>query len=209
MSAFALLALRWLHVISGAAWLGHLYVLNFAVFPLGLAAWSRNDAAAAFLRRAIGWIRVLVLLTILSGLALFAMVYMRTPGAGFGPSPLWRGEDGLTAAGLWISAGMLIAAAMGVVSWFLLAPLVERLLSGGLPEDERAALEGRAAGVLRFNAALSGPLLFCMLAPSHFGVFDGWDFLAATAVGVAAMEAALVFARRSSRAGTGGGSDRT
>src|SRR5271169_2885832 len=96
---------RWLHVIAGITWIGHLYFFNFVNVPLQAAL---DDAAKKavnpkLLPRALWWFRWGAMLTLISGVLLYAMIYMYDPVAGFGMA-------GARVPSAWIMMGMLFGA---------------------------------------------------------------------------------------------------
>src|SRR5271156_3449703 len=110
-------AFRWLHVIAGITWIGHLYFFNWVNAPMQAVL---DDAAKKavnpqLMPRALWWFRWGAMLTLLSGLVLFTFIYCYTPGVGFGPNALMQGMEGvLSDRARWIMWGMLF----GVIMWF-------------------------------------------------------------------------------------------
>src|SRR5579864_2257810 len=90
---------RWLHVIAGITWIGHLYFFNFVNVPLQAALDDAGKKAvnSKLMPRALWWFRWGAMTTFVAGLLLFMMNYMYVPGAGFGPSPLMVDAEGITA----------------------------------------------------------------------------------------------------------------
>jgi uncharacterized membrane protein len=127
------------------------------------------------------------MITFLAGLVLFTMNYMYTPGVGFGPSPLFQDENGLTARALWILFGMLLGTIMWFNVWFVIWPIQKALLLGKVPQEKVAATRKRALLTSRINSFLSGPMLFGMLAPAHYGGVNIITLLVATALGAVAI----------------------
>src|SRR5438105_3089416 len=101
---------RWLHVIAGITWIGHLYFFNFVNVPLQAALDDAGKKAAnpKLLPRALWWFRWGAMITFLAGLILFTMIYMYTPGQGFGPNAVFRDTAGLTSRAVWILLGMVL-----------------------------------------------------------------------------------------------------
>jgi uncharacterized membrane protein len=194
------LIVRWLHVIAGITWIGHLYFFNFVNVPLQGAL---DDAAKKavnphLMPRALWWFRWGAMVTFLAGLALFALTYFYAPGVGFGPTSLLMDAEGLTARAMWILLGMLLGAIMWFNVWFIIWPIQKRLLTGNVPADRVAAARKRALLTSRVNSFLSGPMLFGMLAPAHYGAMSGTSLLMAVALGVLAIWASI---RASSKVG--------
>ena len=183
------LLLRWLHVISAITWLGHLYFFNFVNIPLQAALDDAGKKAvnSKLLPRALWWFRWSAMATLVFGLILFMMNYMYTPGVGFGPSSLMRDAEGITARAAWIMFGMTVAVIMWVHVWFVVWPAQKKMLAGKATTEELPALRRRVLMASRTNAYLSGPMLFGMLAPSHYGAFNIVTLLVAIAIGVLAI----------------------
>ena len=168
------LLVRWLHVIAGITWIGHLYFFNFVNVPLQGAL---DDAAKKLVNpklmpRALWWFRWGAMITFLAGLVLFTMNYMYTPGVGFGPSNLFLGENGITSRAVWILLGMLFGTIMWFNVWFVIWPIQKKILSGKIPADQLPAVRKKAGLASRINTFLSGPMLFGMLAPAHYGAVN-------------------------------------
>lgn len=163
---------RWLHVFAGIIWIGHLYFFNFVNVPF---QGSLDDAGKKIVNpklmpRALWWFRWGAMITFLTGLVLYTMIYMYTPGAGFGPSTAFTDPDGnMTGRAVWILIGMLLGAIMWFNVWFIIWPAQKNLLSGKVTGDQVAQVRRKAYLASRTNTYLSGPMLFGMLAPSHYG----------------------------------------
>ena len=105
---------RWLHVFAGIIWIGHLYFFNFVNVPLQAALDDAGKKAVnpKLMPRALWWFRWGAMITFLSGLTLFTMIYMYS-GTGFGPSPAFVPPGGaITDRAWWIMFGMLLATVM-------------------------------------------------------------------------------------------------
>jgi uncharacterized membrane protein len=180
---------RWLHVIAGITWIGHLYFFNFVNVPL---QGTLDDAAKKavnpkLMPRALWWFRWGAMITFLAGLVLFTMNYMYTPGVGFGPSNLFADENGLTTRALWILFGSLLGTIMWFNVWFVIWPAQKRILSGKTPTDQLPLVRKRALLFSRINTYLSGPMLFGMLAPAHYGGVNLVTLLVASGLGAIAI----------------------
>jgi len=189
---------RWLHVFAGIIWIGHLYFFNFVNVPLqaSLDDGAKKSVNPQLLPRVLWWFRWGAMLTLLSGLVLFTLVYMYTPGVGFGPTVFWRSFEGLTSRASWISVGMTLGFIMWFNVWFLIWPMQKKILGGKATPEELPALRKRVFLVSRTNAYLSGPMLFGMLAPSHFGGFSIGRLLLVAAIAVFGVWAAIFHASR-------------
>ena len=96
---------RWLHVIAGITWIGHLYFFNFVNVPLqgALDDAAKKAVNPKLMPRALWWFRWGAMITFLAGLVLFTLTYMYTPGQGFGSNSTFINEAGnLTSRAIWI-----------------------------------------------------------------------------------------------------------
>jgi len=169
------LLVRWLHVVAGIAWIGHLYFFNFVNVPLQavLDDQAKKAVNPKLLPRTLWWFRWGAMITFLAGLVLFTLTYMYVPGQGFGANNTFITETGaLTGRALWISFGMLLGTIMWFNVWFIIWPAQRKILSGQVPQDQLPAVRKRALLASRANTFLSGPMLFGMLAPAHYGAVN-------------------------------------
>ncbi len=187
------LVLRWLHVIAGITWIGHLYFFNFVNVPLQgkLDDAVKKAVNPQLMPRALWWFRWGAMATLLAGLALFTLLYMYTPGVGFGPSSLMFDDQGLTDRAIWILLGMALGTIMWFNVWFVIWPAQKGLLTGKIPPDQTAGVRKKALLTSRINSFLSGPMLFGMLAPSHYGAFSPASLGMAMGLGVLAIWASI------------------
>ena len=162
---------RWLHVLAGITWIGHLYFFNFVNVPLQgvLDDTTKKAVNKELLFRALWWFRWGAMITFIAGLILFTEIYMYTPELGFGPSALFSGAAGLTSRAILILLGMLFGTIMWFNVWFIIWPTNKRILSGQVPADQLPAARAKAKMFSRINTFLSGPMLFFMLGAQHFG----------------------------------------
>ncbi len=187
------LLFRWLHVIAGITWIGHLYFFNFVNIPLQGSIDDNTKKAVnpQLLPRALWWFRWGAMITFLAGLILFVMNYMYIPGAGFGPTPLWRDAFGLTGRAIWISLGMLFGTIMWFNVWFVIWPAQKRILGlcgvAKATPEELPAVRAKATKASRINTFLSGPMLFGMLAGPHYGAFNLVSFIVFVAIAMFAV----------------------
>lgn len=184
------LLVRWLHVFFGIIWIGHLYFFNFVNLPLQAALddSTKKLVNPKLMPRALWWFRMGAMITFLTGLALYTMTYMYTPGQGFGPSGLFSTPEGeLTGRAVWILMGMTLGTIMWFNVWFIIWPAQKRMLSGQVPQDQLPAVRKRAMLASKTNAFLSAPMLFGMLAPAHYGAANGVTLLVASALGLIAI----------------------
>lgn len=174
---------RWFHVFFGIIWIGHLYFFNFVNIQL---QGKLDDAAKKVVNpqlmpRALWWFRWGAMMTFLSGLLLFALVFLYTPGVGFGSNMLLKGAEGLTDRARWIMWGMLLGTIMWGNVWFVIWPNQKKLL-GGTAGDAAPALRTQAGLFSKINTFLSAPMLFCMLGANHANM--GFSYAALAAVSV-------------------------
>ncbi len=187
------LVIRWLHVLAGIVWIGHLYFFNFVNVPLqaSLDDATKKAVNSQLMPRALWWFRWGAMITFLAGLTLFALTYMYTPGAGFGPTSLMVDAEGVTARAMWILFGMLLGTIMWFNVWFIIWPAQKRLLTGKVPAADIPAVRKRALRTSRVNSFLSGPMLFGMLAPAHYGAINAVSLIMAISLGVLAIWASI------------------
>lgn len=170
------LFLRWLHVIAGITWIGHLYFFNFVNVPLQnvLDDASKKAVNPKLMPRALWWFRWGAMITFVAGLILFTMQYMYLPGQGFGANSTFLDINGdLTGRATWILFGMLLGFIMWFNVWMIIWPAQKKMLSGKVPQDQLPGVRKRALLTSRINTFLSGPMLFGMLAPAHYGAVNG------------------------------------
>lgn len=188
---------RWIHFLAGITWIGMLYFFNLinAHFQGALEPAVRRQVVPQLMPRALWWFRWGAMFTFLSGLLILLWKYFVLEGAsGF------TGQAGLftSDAGLWITMGALFGTIMWFNVWFIIWPAQKRLLTGKVPADQAPAVRKRALFTSRLNSFLSGPMLFGMLAPAHYGAMSPGALLLAVALGALAIWASL---RSSSKVG--------
>ncbi len=171
-------AFRWLHVIAGITWIGMLYFFNFVNTQVQAVLDDATKKAVnpQLMPRALWWFRWGAMTTFLSGLVLFTVIYLYTPGFGFGMNALMQGmEGGLSDRARWIMWGMLFGLIMWFNVWFVIWPAQKGLLSGKITGDAAGPVRARAGKFSRINTYLSGPMLVGMLGASHAGI--GFSYL--------------------------------
>jgi uncharacterized membrane protein len=91
------LLLRWIHVLAGIVWIGHLYFFNFVNVPFQgtMDKDAKRKVNPALLPRALWWFRWGAMVTLLAGLVLFWKLYMRDGLLWQGPAE--AGERSATA----------------------------------------------------------------------------------------------------------------
>jgi uncharacterized membrane protein len=183
------LLIRWLHVIAGITWIGILYFFNFINIPLQAALDDAGKKAVnpQLMPRALWWFRWGAMATFVAGIILFVLNYMYTPGVGFGPTSLLISDGGMTARSSWIMMGMLLGTIMWFNVWFLIWPAQKAILGKTASPEQIPALRKRAGLCSKINTYLSGPMLFGMLAPAHYGASNVVTMLVAFALGMFAI----------------------
>lgn len=188
-------AFRWLHVFAGITWIGMLYFFNFVNTQIqaNLDDAAKKAVNPQLMPRALWWFRWGAMVTFLSGLILFTVIYMYTPGIGFGPNALMQGvEGGIADRARWIMWGMLFGTIMWFNVWFIIWPAQKSLLSGKVTGDAAGPVRARAGKFSRINTFLSGPMLVGMLGANHAGMgFSYPKFLIVVACALAGIYAAL------------------
>jgi uncharacterized membrane protein len=185
---------RWLHVFMGIIWIGHLYFFNFVNIQLQgkMDDPTKKLVNPQLMPRALWWFRWGAMVTFLSGLTLFALIFFYTPGVGWGANMLFKGAEGQTDRARWIEWGMLFGSIMWFNVWFIIWPAQKKLL-GGTAGDAAPALRTRAALASRINTYLSAPMLVGMLGANHAGLsFSYGALLIAALLGLAMIKAAYV-----------------
>ena len=180
------LLFRWLHVLAGIIWVGHLYFFNFVNVPLQgvLDDAGKKAVNPKLMPRALWWFRWGAMITFIAGLVLFTMNYMYAPGAGFGSTSLFTDAEGVTGRAWWVLFGMTLGTIMWFNVWFIIWPAQQKMLGGKASAEELPGMRRRAYLASRTNTYLSGPMLFGMLAPSHYGAINILTLLIASAVGL-------------------------
>ena len=181
--------LRWIHVIAGIAWIGHLYFFNFVNIPFQgtIGADIKKSVNPQLLPRALWWFRWGAMTTFVIGLILFTQLYMYNGNGSFGPNTIFMNEQGITGRAWWIMFGMLCGTIMWFNVWFVIWPAQQVIIRGvrdGVPADP--ALPKRAAMASRINTYLSAPMLFGMLGANH-GSFHLVTAIIAIALGLVAI----------------------
>ena len=187
------LLLRWIHVIAGITWIGHLYFFNFVNVPFQgtIGADVKKTVNPQLLPRALWWFRWGAMTTFVVGLLLFTQLYMYSARS-FGPTDLFMTSQGMTGRAMWVLLGMLLGTIMWFNVWFIIWPAQKKIIAGirdGVPADP--ALPKRALLASRINTYLSGPMLFGMLAPSHYGGINIVTAVVAIGLGLLAIWWAL------------------
>ncbi len=182
------LLLRWLHVIAGIIWIGHLYFFNFvnANFQAKIDKEIKQKVNPQLMPRALFWFRWGAMLTFIFGLALFTLLYMYKGDGKFGPSSLWKFNDKITDRAIWIMIGMTCGIIMWFNVWFVIWPRQQKIIravrDGKAPDAAMVKMAGNAS---KLNTYLSAPMLFGMLAPGHYSSINPVTAIIAVVLGLA------------------------
>jgi uncharacterized membrane protein len=186
-SSITQVTVRWLHVIAGVTWIGHLYFFNFVNVPLQgkLDKDTKKVVNPQLMPRALWWFRWGAMITFLAGLVLLYMMYglpTRTD------SKLWFDADGkFSGRAMWITLGALLGIIMFLNVWLVIWPAQKKLIAwtrDGQAPPEMPPLAARAKLASRINTFLSGPMLFCMVLAPHLSSMNWQTLLLAVVLGV-------------------------
>jgi uncharacterized membrane protein len=159
---------RWLHIVSGVAWIGLLYYFNVVQTPgLAEAAADKGGPGGAGVSkyiapRALLWFRWAAVVTWVSG-----AFYLLT-GYGVGSTTAIVGAFTLQEGYRTLGAGAWLGTIMLFNVWVFIWPNQKKIL-GLVPatDDEKAAARKVAGRASRINFILSLPMLMCMGGQSH------------------------------------------
>jgi uncharacterized membrane protein len=160
--SWSLLAMRWLHIMSGVMWIGLLWYFNFVqtpTMPKIQPVESRSAVSKYIAPSALFWFRYGALATVITGLLLAGM----QPDPGYIVRALT-----LQAPQRGIGIGMWMALIMAFNVWFIIWPMQKKIL--GLVEataEEKAKAAPIALYASRFNTMFSIGMLYCMAVQSH------------------------------------------
>ncbi len=163
--------LRWIHVVAGIFWIGLLYFFNFinGSFAAKLDAATKKIVVPQLMPRALFWFRWAALFTFVTGLGLFAVVYMMN-------KYFWVGLDsanGISGRGWWILVGVVFGTVMAYNVWMIIWPAQRKIIPAirdGVAPDP--ALAKKATLASKVNTYLSVPLVASMLS-QHFAAWIG------------------------------------
>jgi uncharacterized membrane protein len=154
---------RWLHVMSGVMWIGHLWYFNFVQIPSmpKIPDEQKPAITKVIAPTALFWFRWGALATVVTGLILAYLsgYLMNALKLGFGD-----GNHKFTAIGF----GMWMGLIMAFNVWFIIWPNQQKVL--GLVEataDEKKRAGRVALLASRTNTMLSVPMLYAMTS-THF-----------------------------------------
>jgi uncharacterized membrane protein len=155
---------RWLHILSGVMWIGHLWYFNFTQAPTvpKIPMELRPAVTRFILPEALFWFRWGAMATIVTGLItayLFGYL-LQAIVLGIGSH-----SPKVAAIGL----GMWLGTIMWFNVWFIIWPNQQKVLGlvEASPDEKKKA--ARLAGLTsRTNTMLSIPMLYCMAGASHY-----------------------------------------
>src|SRR5690348_10834238 len=149
---------RWLHVLSGIAWIGLLYFFNFVQTPsyAELSPGARNEAFDKLTWRALWWFRWAAMSTFLMGLVLLGI-------NSSADDTFWGGKNYLASArGTAILTGILFGLTMLGNVWMIIWPKqqivigsIRQQLAGGEADPEQPAAAKAGARASRANTFFS------------------------------------------------------
>ena len=154
---------RWLHVMSGVMWIGHLWYFNFVQIPSmpKIPDEQKPAITKVIAPAALFWFRWGALATVVTGLILAYLSGYLMNALKFG---IGDGNHKFTAIGF----GMWMGLIMAFNVWFIIWPNQQKVL--GLVEataDEKKRAGRVALLASRTNTMLSIPMLYAMTS-THF-----------------------------------------
>ncbi|HXQ51783.1 MAG TPA: urate hydroxylase PuuD [Stellaceae bacterium] len=162
-TAWWVLCFRWLHILSGIMWIGHLYYFNFTQTPTmpKIPAELRPAIPRFIMPEALWWFRWGAMSTIVFGLLL---AYMN----GYLGSAILIGIGSHSRQIATIGIGMWLGTIMWFNVWFIIWPNQQKVLGMVEATDDQKKKAARVAGLAsRTNTLLSIPMVYCMTA-FHF-----------------------------------------
>ena len=161
--------LRWMHILFGIVWLGHLYFFNFvqANYEKELDADVKRAVVPRIRGRALWWFRWGAMITVVTGLLYLIHEQLIAGNRGFGA---WFSVS----SDRWITFGMTLGLVMWFNVWFVIWPRQRVILDSLAGKREKPAdfdaLVAVAGRFSKINAYLSLPMLFGMGARQHFSM---------------------------------------
>jgi uncharacterized membrane protein len=157
-------AFRWLHILSGIMWIGHLWYFNFTQAPSmpKIPDEQKPAISKVIAPTALFWFRWGAMATIGTGLIL---AYLN--GYLLSAIKLGIGQHNVTATT--IGFGMWLGTIMWFNVWFIIWPNQQKALGIVAAEPDAKKRAARTAGLTsRVNTMLSIPMLYAMAAASHY-----------------------------------------
>ena len=156
-------AFRWLHIMSGVMWIGHLWYFNFTQAPTmpKIPAELKPGVGKYILPAALYWFRWGAMATIATGLILAYLMGELNGALSLG---IGAASTHLTALGF----GMWFGIIMWFNVWFVIWPNQKKVLGLVEADDDAKKAAARTAFLFsRINTLLSIPMLYGMASP-HF-----------------------------------------
>ncbi len=156
-------AFRWLHVLSGIMWIGHLWYFNFTQIPTmpKVPAELKPGVSKYIAPAALFWFRWGAMATIVTGiiLALLNGYFINAVTIGL--------IDGVPKHTM-IGIGMWLGTIMWFNVWFVIWPNQQKAL-GLVPADDATKAKSARTAMLfsRTNTMLSIPMLYAMVAAQN------------------------------------------
>ncbi len=168
--------IRWLHFLSGVAWIGMLWYFNFVQTPFfgsELGGGAKGAMTRGLVPNALWWFRWGAMFTFLTG---WTIILLKLHGGTALTDPYFARilTGGLMGTFMWANVWFIIWPAQKVV-----IASAEQVAGGGEAIPEAAARGARAGAASRINTLFSIPMLFFMGSASHFQTFLGGSSLAA------------------------------
>lgn len=155
---------RWLHILSGVMWIGHLWYFNFTQAPTvpKIPTELRPAVTRFILPEALFWFRWGAMATIVTGLItayLFGYL-LQAIGLGIGAH-----NKHVTAIGF----GMWLGTIMWFNVWFIIWPNQKKVMGLVAASDDEKKVAARTASLAsRLNTLLSIPMLYCMASVHYY-----------------------------------------
>jgi uncharacterized membrane protein len=161
---FLAFIIRWLHIISGVMWIGHLWYFNFTQAPTvpKIPVELRPAVTKHILPEALFWFRWGAMATIITGLITAYFLGELLPAIELG---IGAHSKHVTAIGI----GMWLGTIMWFNVWFIIWPNQKKVI-GITPagDDEKKVAARTAALTSRINTVLSIPMLYCMASVHYY-----------------------------------------
>jgi uncharacterized membrane protein len=164
-SAFWQAVVRWVHVLAGIMWIGHLYYFNFTQIPNmpKIPDEQKPAVTKVIAPAALFWFRWGAVVTLVSGLLLAWMNGYLVAALTLGAS-----EGFSVARNILIGVGMWLATIMFINVWLVIWPNQQKALNIDNRFPDLAAADRAAAGKTamlfsRTNTLLSMPMLAAMV----------------------------------------------
>src|SRR3954447_21369374 len=160
---------RWLHVLSGIAWIGLLYFFNFVQTPAfaELSPQARNEAFDKLTWRALWWFRWSAMATFLLGLLMLGIYSSDSGDINYADPSHFKGAAILT--------GILFGVTMLGNVWMVIWPnqqivigSVRQQLAGGEADPRQPDAAKKGARASRTNTFFSITMLWFMVFAAHF-----------------------------------------